>query len=145
MNSDSPQSHPNSVPSLLRELRDETTTLFRQEVALAKTELRENVSKLTGHVVQIAVGGFVAYAGIIVMLIGIGHLLGALFVRLGMGENLATWLAPTLVGLAVGLIGWGMLSRAKNALTHDDVMPRRTVESMRENKAWAQNKLQHSP
>lgn len=145
MNHETTQTPPTSVPGLLRELRDETTTLFRQEVALAKAELRDNVSRLTGHAIQIAVGGFVAYAGIIVTLIGIGHLLGALFIRMGMSENLAQWLAPTIVGLAVAVIGWAMLSRAKNAISHDDLMPRRTVESMRENKAWAQSKLQHSP
>lgn len=139
------ESNPNSVPALLRDLRDETTTLFRQEVSLAKAEVRENVSKLAGHAVQIAVGGFVAYAGIIVMLIGIGHLLGALFVRMGMSENLAAWLAPSVVGLVVALIGWGLLARAKNAIASDGLVPRRTVESMRENKQWAQNKLQHSP
>ena len=69
-------------------------------VALAKAELKENASKLTSHAIQIALGGFVAYAGIIVLLIGIGHLLGALFIRMGMSENLAEWLAPAVVGLA---------------------------------------------
>jgi hypothetical protein len=142
MNHD-PQSH--SIPGLLKELRDETTTLLRQEVALAKAELKENTSKMTSHAVQLAVGGFVAYAGIIVLLIGIGHLLGALLVRLGLDADVVAWLAPALVGLAVALIGWGMLARAKHAMMHDDLMPRRTLDSLRTNKDWAQNKLQHSP
>lgn len=145
MNPESPQLNPNSLPTLLRDLRDEGTTLLRQEVALAKAELKESASKLITHAVQVAVGGFVAYAGIIVLLIGIGHLLGALFIRFGMTENLAEWLAPSVIGLIVALIGWGMLSRAKSAITHDDLVPRRTVESLRENKQWAQNKLQQSP
>ena len=55
------ESNPNSIPSLLRDLRDETTTLLRQEVALAKTELKENVSRMGSHAAQIAVGGFVAF------------------------------------------------------------------------------------
>lgn len=134
----------NSIPSLLRELRDETTTLLRQEVTLAKVELKDNASRLAGRAVQMAVGGFVAYAGIIVLLIGIGHLLGALFIRMGMSEDLAAWLAPAVIGLVVALIGWGMLARAKNALAHDELTPRRTVDSMKENKEWAQNKLQPS-
>ena len=133
----------NSIPALLRDLRDETTTLFRQEVALAKTELKTNVSKMGGHIAQMAMGGFVAYAGIIVLLIGIGHLLGALFVRLGMSENLAEWLAPTLIGLIVAIIGWMMLSKAKAALASDDLTPRQTIDSLRTNKEWAQSKLHH--
>jgi Flp pilus assembly protein protease CpaA len=134
----------NSIPNLLRELRDETTTLLRQEVTLAKVELKDNASRLAGRAVQMAVGGFVAYAGIIVLLIGIGHLLGALFIRMGMSEDLAAWLAPAVIGLIVALIGWGMLARAKNALANDELTPRRTVDSMKENKEWAQNKLQPS-
>ena len=143
MNSD-PTQHANSIPGLLRELRDETTTLFRQEVALAKTELKENASKMGGHAAQIAVGGFVAYAGVIVLLIGIGHLLGALLVKFGMDENVATWLAPTVVGLIVAIIGWVMLSKAKTAFAHDDLTPRQTIDSLRTNKEWAQSKLHHS-
>ena len=147
MNHDStpPTQHPNSIPSLLRELRDESTTLFRQEVALAKTELKDNVSKMGGHVAQMAVGGFVAYAGIIVLLIGIGHLFGMLLVKFGLDESVATWLAPTIVGLVVAIIGWAMLNKAKNAFSHDELAPRQTIDSLRTNKEWAQSKLPHSP
>src|SRR5215217_4972513 len=107
--------NPNSITGLLRELRDETTTLLRQEVTLAKTEMKENVSRMGGHVAHIAVGGFVAYAGVIVLLIGIGHLLGALLVRAGMSDQVAQWLAPTIVGLIVAIVGYVMLSKAKTA------------------------------
>lgn len=143
MNTDTPSSN-SSIPALLRELRDETTTLLRQEVALAKSEMKTNVSRMGGHAVQIAIGGFVAYAGVIVLLIGIGHLLGALLVRAGLDEQVAQWLAPSLVGLAVAIIGWMMLSKAKTALAHDDLTPKQTIDSMRDNKDWAQNKLPSS-
>ena len=143
MNEDT-TSHSNSIPGLLRELRDDTTTLFRQEVALAKTELKENVSKLGGKLAQLAVGGFVAYAGLIVLLIGLGQLLGALLIRAGLDENLAVWLAPTVVGLLVALIGWMMVSKAKKAMAQADLAPTQTMESLRESKEWAQSKLHQS-
>ncbi len=133
-----------SIPTLLRELRDETSTLLRQEVALAKTELKENVSRAGHHATQIAIGGFVAYAGIIVLLIGIGHLLGAVLVRAGLDSQLAEWLAPSVIGLVVAIIGWSMLAKAKSALIHDDLAPRQTLDSLRTNKQWAQHKLHHS-
>ena len=142
MNSES--TNPNSIPSLLRDLRDETTTLFRQEVALAKTEMKENVSRLTSHAIHIAVGGCVAYAGIIVLLIGIGHLLGALLIRTGLDAQVAEWLAPSIVGLLVAIIGWAMLSKAKHAMANEDLKPRQTIDSLRENKQWAQSKLHPS-
>jgi hypothetical protein len=140
-NSETPS---NSLPALLRELRDETTTLLRQEVALAKTEIRENVSHLGSHAIQIGLGAFVAYAGLIVLLIGLGQLLGVAFVRAGLAPDLAHWLAPSAVGLVVAFIGWGMLARAKHAIAHDDLVPHRTIESLQTNKHWAQQKLQPS-
>jgi hypothetical protein len=100
---------------------------------------------MASHAAQIAIGGFVAYAGVIVLLIGIGHLLGALLVRMGVDPGVVTWLAPSVVGLVVALIGGGMLARAKHAMAHDDLAPRQTIDSLRANKQWAQNKLQHSP
>jgi hypothetical protein len=136
--------HPNSIPVLLRELRDETTTLLRQEVSLAKAEMKENVSRMSSHATHVAVGGFVAYAGIIVLLIGIGHLLGALLIRAGVDAQVAEWLAPSIVGLIIAVIGWAMLAKAKRALVHDDLAPRQTIDSLRENKQWAQSKLHHS-
>lgn len=137
-------SHPNSIPTLLRELRDETTTLFRQEITLAKTEMKENASQVAHHAAHIAIGGFVAYAGVIVLLIGIGQLLGALLVRAGLDPNVATWAAPTVVGLVVAIIGWSMLSKARKAMAHEDIKPQQTIETLRENKQWVQSKLHHS-
>jgi hypothetical protein len=135
---------PNSIPALLRDLRDETTTLLRQEVTLAKTELNENFNHLVRHSLQIAIGAFVAYAGLIVLLIGLGHLIGAILVRAGVDQGVATWIAPAGVGLVVAIVGWAMLARAKHAIAHEDIAPRQTIESLRDNKQWAQNKLRHS-
>lgn len=142
MNHDTAQ--PTSLPTLLRELRDETTTLLRQEVNLAKAELNENFSHLLSHSLHIAIGAFVAYAGVIVLLIGIGQLLGALLVRTGVDPAVAMWAAPSLIGLIVALVGWAMVNRAKNLITHEDIVPRQTIDSLRESKEWAQNKLRHS-
>ena len=140
-----PESPPSpSIPTLLRELRDETSTLLRQEVALAKTELKENVSRAGHHATQIAIGSFVAYAGIIVLLIGIGHLLGAVLTRAGVDPQVAQWLAPSGIGLGVAIIGWSLLAKAKNALIHDDLAPRQTIDSLRTHKQWARNKFHHS-
>jgi len=135
MNED-PTSQSNSIPNLLRDLRDETTTLFRQEVALARTELKDNTSRMGNNIAKLAVGGFVAYAGVIVLLIGLGHLTGVLLVRAG--------LAPPAVGLIVALIGWMMIARAKHAMANTDLKPHQTIESLRTSKEWAQSKLHQS-
>ncbi|MEO7413765.1 MAG: phage holin family protein [Opitutaceae bacterium] len=142
MNPEPPQ--PNSIVGLLQTLRDETTTLLRQEVALAKAEVSENISKAGKHAATLAAGGFFAYAGVIVLLIGLGHLLGAGLVRAGLDPEIAQWLAPTLVGLAVALVGYGMVAKAKRALSRDQFIPRQTIDSLKTDKQWVQTKLEHS-
>jgi len=137
-------SPPNSISGLLRELRDESTTLLRQEVALAKTEMKENVNRMGNHAASLAVGGLVAYAGVIVLLIGIGHLLGAALIHFGLSAPIAEWLAPSIVGLIVAIIGWTMVAKAKHAMAHDDLTPQKTIDSLRDNKQWAENKLNPS-
>ncbi|HVU35910.1 MAG TPA: phage holin family protein [Opitutaceae bacterium] len=136
---------PHSLSSLIRNLRDETTTLMRQEIDLAKAELKDNTAHLASHAVQIAIGAFVGYAGAIVILVGIGLLVSSIFVRLGMQQDMAVWLALVIVGVVVALIGGGMAMRAKKAIAAEDIAPRQTGRTLRADKQWVENKLQHSP
>ncbi len=135
---------PNSILGLLQNLRDETTTLFRQEVALAKAELKSNATKIGQHAAAIAVGGLVAFAGVIVALIGLGQFVAVGLIGAGVDPQIAVWLAPMAVGLAVALIGWMMLAKAKGALAHESLAPRKTIETLKADKQWAQEKLHPS-
>jgi hypothetical protein len=143
MNSET-TSQPNSIPSLLRDLRDEAMTLVRQQVDLAKVELKENVSKLGGHLAQIAAGGVVTLIGAVVLLIGLGQLLGVGLEAAGLSEETAQWLGPVIVGLIVAVIGWAMLAKAKKALAREPIAPRQTIESLKADQQWAKTKLQES-
>src|SRR4051812_38897886 len=127
-------SQPNSIVGLLHTLRDESTTLLRQEVALAKAELSANASRVGKNAVALAGGGFVAYAGVIVWLIGLGHLLGVGLIRAGLSPDVAEWLAPSIVGLIVALTGWGMVAKAKKTIAATSLAPRKTVDSLKTNK-----------
>lgn len=133
-----------SLIGLLQTLRDESTTLLRQEVALAKAEIAENVTRAGKNAASIAVGALVAYAGGIVLLIGLGLLLGTALVRAGIDEDLSQWLAPAIVGAVVILIGWAMVAKAKRALATHNLAPRETIESLRTDKQWAAAKLQNT-
>lgn len=143
MNSD-PTTPSTSIPGLLRELRDDAGTLLKQQVTLAKVELKENVSRLGGHIAKIAVGGVVTLIGATVLLIGLGQLLGVLLEAAGMSEDTAQWLGPVIIGLIVAVIGWSLLSKAKKALARDNIAPRQTIETLKADQQWAQNKLQQS-
>ncbi len=133
-----------SVKSLFQELRTEGALLIQKEAELAKAELSEKISSLGSHAMRITIGGAIAYAGLIVVLFALGDLARALLINAGMDANVASWVGRLAVGIVVALIGWMMFARAKKAVKSDSLVPEQTLRTLRENKQWMQNKLQHS-
>lgn len=130
-----------TIGSLLSDLREESTTLLRQEIALAKAELNEKASRVGKGAMEIAAGGALAYAGLIVLLIGIAMLVSRVLVGFGVTTETAVWLGPVSVGIIVAAVGGVLLAKAKHALSGDKLFPHETVDSLKEDKRWVQNKL----
>jgi xanthine/uracil permease len=133
-----------TLGSLLAELREESTTLLRQEIALAKAELNEKAAHVGKNTLELATGGALAYAGLIVLLIGVALLLTRVLVAVGVSPQMAMWLGPVIVGLIVAIIGASMAMKAKKAMSAEKLIPHETVESLKEDKRWIQRKLSHN-
>jgi uncharacterized membrane protein YqjE len=70
-----PQSDPRSVSDLVFEVSEKTSTLIREEIELAKTEVSEKVGKLVrGGVVGVVAGVF-AFLALILFMEGVAWLL----------------------------------------------------------------------
>jgi len=117
-----------SLGELFAELSRQTSTLVRQEVALAKTEMSQKVSAIGKDVASMAVGGAVAYAGFLAILAGIIFLLA---------EKMDAWLAAFIVGVVVAAVGYFLIQRGREALKHEDMAPRQTIETLKEDAEWA--------
>jgi hypothetical protein len=117
-----------SLAAHLSELADETTTLFRKEIELARAEINENVHKLQKGAVWMGSSGAVLYAGALLMLAAV-----TLFVA----KFIPLWLSAFLVGgLTLGA-GYAMFARGKKDVKDTDLVPHRTVRSVREAKTLA--------
>jgi Flp pilus assembly protein TadB len=119
-----------SLGELFSELSQETNTLIRQEVNLAKTEMSQKASRVGKDVGLLAAGGAVAYAGLLAIIAGVIALL-ALVIPL--------WLSALLVGLVVAAIGYFLVKRGLDALKQEDLAPRETIETLKEDKEWAKD------
>jgi hypothetical protein len=133
-----------SLPSLLRELRDETTTLVRQEVALAKAEMSEKASKLGRNAAFMAIGGIVLYTGLIFVLLAFRDLLMSGLVNAGVTLGTATWLSSIIIGLIVAIIGAALLAKGKKAISQEGLAPEKTIETLREDQQWAKQRLKRA-
>jgi len=121
-----------SLGDLFSELATETSTLVRQEVALAQTELTQKATRVGKNVGYLAVGGFVVYAAVLAVLAGVIMLIGLV---------IPVWLSAIIVGLVVGGIGYFMVASALAEIRRTDPVPRDTVETIKEDAQWLKNQV----
>jgi len=133
-----------TIGSLLRELFDEARDLFHQEIALAKTEAKEKASVLGKNVAFIAAGGLVAFAGAIFILAALSVLLSWALANAGLSEGVAAWLGPLIVGLIVAITGYILVNKGLKTLKDGSLKPERTIQSIKEDKEWTQQRLQRA-
>ena len=119
-----------SLGELFAELAQETSTLVRQEVNLAKVEMSDKASRAGKHVGVLAAGGAVAYAGLLAILAGVIVLLNNI---------MPLWLSALLVGIVVAVVGYLLVGRALEALKREDFAPRQTMETLKEDQQWAKD------
>ena len=129
------------IGDLLRQLRDDTTDLLRKEVALAKTELTENLQKTTRNIGELAVGALVASSALVIALMALAFFMASLFSRRGMDEHAAEGMGMIIVALIAMVTSALLIMKALSALKGQSMAPDKTVQSLREDKQWAQNKL----
>ena len=119
-----------SLGELFSELAQETSTLVRQEVNLAKTEMSDKASRAGKHVGVLAAGGALAYAGLLAVLAGIIALLS---------NVMPLWASALLVGIVVAVAGYLLVRRGLDALKREDFTPRETIETLKEDQQWAKD------
>jgi hypothetical protein len=130
-----------SIVYLLKKLRDDTSTLVRDEISLAKTEISEKIASTSRNVGYLAAGALVAYAALILILLGFSFLLGGLFLSWGMSEASAALLGFLVVGAVVGAIGAILVIKALDTLKKEPLTPTKTAGTLKEDKEWVQSKV----
>lgn len=118
-----------SVTGLLSDLTRDITTLFRQEIRLVKTEMSEKVEKAESGLTMLVVGGAVAYAGFLMLLVA---------AILGLSLYVDPWIAALIVAVVILVVGLIMLGRGKSNLKARNLMPEKTVESLQRDRSLAQ-------
>jgi hypothetical protein len=120
-----------SLGELFSELSRETTTLVRQEVDLAKTELTHKASEVGKDVGFLAAGGMVLYAGFLTLV----AMLVIALAQLGV----TWWLSALIVGVVVLLVGAMLVRTGLAALREEGMVPKQTIETLQEDAQWAKN------
>ncbi len=115
-----------SLGDLLTGLTTDLSTLLRQEVQLAKVETMEKVNHATQSIVLMAAGGFVAYGGFLAII-------AAMVAGFSLWFSLSIWLSALLVGVLWIVVGLICLQIGRSTLQQVNVVPEKTLETMKGN------------
>jgi hypothetical protein len=119
-----------SLGELFSDLTRDMSTLIRQETQLATTEMTQKAARAGKSVGVLAGGAVIAYAGFLALLWAIVYGLTSLF-------GLPIWASFLIVAIIVLAIGGIMAWRGYDTLKKTDLMPRQTVETLKEDAQWA--------
>ncbi len=118
-----------SLGDLFADLSRDTTTLVRQEVELAKTELTQKATRVGKDVGFLAVGGAIAYAGVLAFV-------AACVLALHLIVDL-WWLSALIVAIVVAGIGYFMVRKGLDNLREGNLAPTQTLDSLKQDAVWA--------
>jgi hypothetical protein len=121
------------VSELIKQLAEETQTLVRQEMDLAKAEMREKGKRaglgvgLMGGATVVALGAFGALTAFLIALLA---------------EAMDVWVAALIVGLVYAAIAAVLALQGKEKVTEaTPPVPEQTVQTVKEDVQWAKNQV----
>lgn len=121
-----------SIPALIRSVMDDARELVREELALARAELREEVSAAQTVGIAFAAAALLAVIGAVLLCVAIGGGIAALF-------NVSAWIGYGIVALLLLGGAYFFVSRGRTRLANIRTLPK-TRESLEENIQWMRSK-----
>ncbi len=116
-----------SLGELFSDLTREMSTLVRQEVALAKTEMTEKARSLGRDAAMLVVGGALLYAAFLALVAT---------AIIALAYAMPWWLAALIVTIIVAIIGGVMVRMGLENFKKTQLAPTKTVETIKEDATW---------
>ncbi len=117
-----------SLGDLFADLAQDTSTLVQQEIQLAKNELGQAVAEVGKNIGMLVAGGVLLLAAALALIATLILALGAL--------GMPSWLAALIVTVVFVGVGLALVARGKTALKNADLLPRQTIETLKEDQEW---------
>ena len=130
-------SYPNqseSIPGLIRGILDDLRTLIREEIALARVEMREQLGRAKTAATSFAIAAAALATGGLFVLVAIA---------LGIADllNWPAWGGFALVAVVMAAGGMVALSAGRKQIREFHAVPEETVNTVKENSAWIAKRM----
>jgi fatty acid desaturase len=121
---------PPSLGQLVGELTEDLSRLMRQELELAKAELRQEATKAGKAAGMLGAAGFAGYMAAVLLSL---TLVFGLAILIGLG-----WAALVIAALWA-IAGFILFTKGRERLRQVSPKPDRTVETLKEDAEWARH------
>lgn len=118
-----------SLGDLGAELAREMSTLVRQEVNLARTEMTQKAKAAARDVALMVAGGVVALGAYLALLA---------FCIVGLIQiGVPYWLSALIVAVVFGALAYLLVQMGMSGLKRTNMAPQQTIETLKEDVSWA--------
>lgn len=116
-----------SFGQLLSRLATHSAALVRNEMALAKQEMRESVRSLRMGIATFAIGALIGWIALVTL---------AAAAVIGLANFMNPGYAALIVGGALAVVGGSLALIGINRLKRTNLTPEQTMETLEEDKQW---------
>lgn len=116
-----------SLSDLLSTLLAQLSTLFRKEVELAQTEIKQEIRRGGQAAGAFGGAGFAGYMAALMLSFALAW---------GIGELLAAWVGFLIVGVIYAVVGAVLYSNGKKKMENFNPKPEQTIETLKEDAEW---------
>lgn len=120
------------VSDVLQDIVGNVQQIIRSEVVLAKVEIKEKAQRASKPAAVLATGTVLGLYGLGFLLLAAVHALSLV---------VAAWLAALIVGGVLAIGGGILVGKSRQALREIDPIPKKTVETVKENVQWAKDRI----
>jgi len=122
-----------SVSQLISGIVGDAQVLVRQEIALARQEISEEISNAKQASIKLGIAGGVLAIGGLLLIFALAQALADLL-------NWPTWAGYALVGVVLAIVGYFLLTAAQKQIKDVRPIPEQTVETLKENVEWIKDR-----
>ena len=133
---------PEGLPSLFGKMADDLTQLFDAKLALLKIEISEDVAAYIRGSVMIVVGGVIGLVGFALLNVAIAFLMSTLFQNTGLSQPVRYSLGFAITALIYLVLGAVLIMINKNKLAAQGIMPTRSINELKKDKAQIESGLE---
>ena len=116
------------LSELVSKTSSDLATLFRQEVELAKIEIKDDVRQTAKAGSMFGAAGFAGY---------LAAVLGSLAVVFALDLAMPLWTAFLIVAAMFALVGFVLFRQAQTRMSEFTLGPEQTIETIKEDIEWA--------